>query len=222
MRSSPRPESMTNGRPARKPSRAEDETYRLLRRARKGEEEALEKLFALHRPRLARALRRRFGLSPGDLEDMVQASLMRAFCNLDRFDHRGQGSFLAWLFTTAVHEWQSLVRRERAAKRDARRNEVLVADSRRAPVSDATTPSQRMAAEELEKRIHELIERLPVQQRRAVQLHRLLHLDYAEMQVELGLGSEAAVRALLSRGQARLATLMRAERLPTPDGPTAR
>lgn len=186
----------------------DEQTRILLQGAREGSPTARSALFDLHRERLAAGLRRRFDIDHHDLEDLIQETLARAFRNLDRFEYRGQGSFLAWLFSTATFEWKRTLRYRRADRRDAARRTPLPEESARAPADDDPSPSKLAAGREFELRLYELMEGLPEAERRAIELRRLLQLSFEEIREELGLPSEGAARALLSRAEVRLADLL--------------
>lgn len=77
-----------------------ESTATLLLRARQGDVPARERLFQRYLPILTRWAHRRLPASSRDLletSDVVQVTLLRAFMHLEDFQHRGEGSFLAYL-----------------------------------------------------------------------------------------------------------------------------
>jgi RNA polymerase sigma factor (sigma-70 family) len=70
------------------------------------------------------------------------------------------------------------------------------------------TASQVHDEQELSERIRAALQQLPDREREIIVLKRYLELDSDEICAELGLPSEGAVRALLSRAQARLSGLL--------------
>jgi hypothetical protein len=75
----------------------------LIERARTGDEDAFEQIVMLHADRVYGALRR-FGLEPGDADDVAQEVFLRAWRALDRFEERAQLS--TWLYRIAFNEAQ--------------------------------------------------------------------------------------------------------------------
>ena len=61
---------------------------------------------------------------------------------------------------------------------------------------------------EMAERIRDALQQLPDREREIIVLRRYMELDTAEICEEMGLPTEGAVRALLSRAQARLAGLL--------------
>src|SRR5258708_29865416 len=77
-----------------------DGTIDLLARARRGDAQALEVLFARHIPILQRWASRRLPRRARDLadtSDLVQDTVIQTFKNLGTFDHRGEGSLQAYM-----------------------------------------------------------------------------------------------------------------------------
>ncbi len=70
------------------------------------------------------------------------------------------------------------------------------------------TPSQLHDESELAERIRQALAQLPDREREIIVLRRYLELDTDEICAEMGLPTEGAVRALLSRAQARLSGLL--------------
>jgi RNA polymerase sigma-70 factor (ECF subfamily) len=82
---------------------------KLVERMRAGEQSAFDAFFAAYAPRVAAFVSRRSSLDPAGIEDMVQASLIKAIRNLDSF--RGEASLFTWLCTICRHELASLHRK---------------------------------------------------------------------------------------------------------------
>lgn len=59
---------------------------------------------------------RRIGLASEDAEDLAQDVLMVVMNKLHGFEHRGCGSFRAWLRTVAINKCRERLRREGTAK----------------------------------------------------------------------------------------------------------
>jgi RNA polymerase sigma-70 factor, ECF subfamily len=82
---------------------------RLVERMRAGEQSAFDAFFEAYAPRVAAFVSRRSSLDPAGIEDMVQASLIKAIRNLDSF--RGEASLFTWLCAICRHELASLHRK---------------------------------------------------------------------------------------------------------------
>jgi len=188
----------------------DEETRDLLVRAR-SDDDALDALFQMHRARLAAGLRRKHHVEAGALEDLVQDAVLLAFRNFSRFDYRGKGSFLAWLFSCADLEFRRRLRHDRADKRDVGRRGALPEDSRFAPNAAGPSPSEFAHGRELRARLRDLVDGLPPRERQAIVLRHFLQLDADAIQIELGLPSSGAARALLSRAQVRLSRMLEPE-----------
>jgi RNA polymerase sigma-70 factor (ECF subfamily) len=76
---------------------------------RAGEQPAFDAFFEAYAPRVAAFVSRRSSLDPAGVEDMVQASLIKAIRNLDSF--RGEASLFTWLCAICRHELASLHRK---------------------------------------------------------------------------------------------------------------
>src|SRR5258708_21193303 len=77
-----------------------DGTIDLLARARRGDAQALEVLFARHIPILQRWASRRLPRRARDLadtSDLVQDTVIQTFKNLGNFEYRGEGSLQAYM-----------------------------------------------------------------------------------------------------------------------------
>lgn len=186
----------------------DEHTRTLILRAQARDPVAAEELFGRYRERLRAALRRlvrgRYAAF-ADSEDAVQDALLKALSKLDHFEYRGEGSFLAWLLRCAENEVLQRLRSLAAQKRDVERLHALGQSRVPEPAAGIASPSQVAGANELEERVRAGLEALPEREREVIFLRRYLALENEEIRVELGLPTEGAVRALLSRAQARLA-----------------
>jgi RNA polymerase sigma-70 factor (ECF subfamily) len=193
----------------------DENTRTLVVRAQAGDRVALDTLFGRHLARLRAALRRRLGPryrgSLLDSEDAVQDAALAALRRFPAFEYRGSGSFLAWLLKGAEFEVRHRLREQAARKpglRDGPEAQQVDEDALRQAPARGESPSQIAAAHELEDRVMACVEKLPPQQRDALVLRRYFGLSTDEIREEMGVGTAGAVRALLSRAQARLAGLL--------------
>jgi RNA polymerase sigma-70 factor (ECF subfamily) len=191
----------------------DDNTRNLVSRALDQDRDAIDLLFQRYRDRLRTALRKLIGpkyrLLLADSEDATHDAILSALRRLHQFEYRGEGSFLAWLLKGAEYE---IVRRIRALETRKRSPTGLLLGideqvEQQIATKDAT-PSQMHDENELSERIRVALQQLPDREREIIMLRRYLELDTDEICAEMGLPTEGAVRALLSRAQARLSGLL--------------
>jgi len=184
----------------------EQSTLGLLQRMRAGDRAAGDELFGQHRGRLLRALKVRLGRPSAacDYEELVQETFGKALLDLDRFQWRGQGAFLAWMLQIALHTARDLARRESLAPR------ALSADSRSggfgAAGRESGTPSAELARSEERALLDSALEQLDEGERDAVVRRKILGQDYRSLAEDLGL-TEGAVRMRVSRAMVELTRL---------------
>lgn len=85
---------------------------KLIRRAKKGEGDAIERLIRHHQAALYAFMLRMTG-KPDVAEDVVQEAFVRVLKNLDRFDDRFR--FSTWLFTIAKRLYMNQVQKHAPA-----------------------------------------------------------------------------------------------------------
>lgn len=73
----------------------------LVRRAQRGDRQAFERLYRLHRNRIYAVVWRIAGNDPGLAEDLLQEAFVRAWQKLDSF--RGDARFATWLHRLSVN-----------------------------------------------------------------------------------------------------------------------
>jgi DNA-directed RNA polymerase specialized sigma24 family protein len=103
-----------------------ESTFSLIERARAGDEQALERLFARHLAPLQRWARGRLpkwarGLA--DTDDLVQDTLLKTFKRIERFEPRRVGALQAYLRNAVLNR----LRMNCVAKRGSRRQRISTA-----------------------------------------------------------------------------------------------
>lgn len=191
----------------------DDNTRNLVSRALEQDREAIDLLFVRYRDRLRSALRKLIGpkyrLLLADSEDATHDAILSALKRLHQFEYRGEGSFLAWLLKGAEYEIVRRIRAIETKKRSAHGGLIgLDEDVEQLVAGKDATPSQQHDETELAERIRTALQELPDREREIIVLRRYLELDTNEICAEMGLPTEGAVRALLSRAQARLSGLL--------------
>ncbi|MHC4470184.1 MAG: RNA polymerase sigma factor [Planctomycetota bacterium] len=176
-------------------------TLHLIERARGGDDEALEALYARHRGRLHAFVASR--LAPdvervATPEDIVQETCLESARKIGAFEPQGPASFYRWLVGIARFKVSEAARAGRAKKRSL--ETPLVSE----PVAAQTSPSGRVAGTERAALIRAALDAIPDSQAEAVRLRYLEGWSISECAERLEC-SPAAVKALVSRGLAALA-----------------
>lgn len=170
-------------------------TFGLLEKARTGDRQALSDAFGKCRRRLAVLIY--FKLGPrerarGEVEDLVQETILRGFRDLDRFTYESPGALLKWLSSIADHV---IVDRVRYHQRDCRAGEEVRFRSESNPLgpepADSQTPSRVFARSEAVERLLGRLEELPDQYRQAILMAKVEGISTAEMAERLGKSREA-------------------------------
>jgi len=181
-------------------------TGELLRRAKKGDEHALDTLMARYRPRLERwASGRlpRYARSLLDTGDLVQETLMKAFQGLDRIEVRGPGVFQAYIRQAILNRIKDQVRWARS--RPAAEMPEQLEDHAASPLEQA------IGADTLERYERGMAE-LNDEERRLVHLRVELDLPYDEIAPLTERSSSDAARMATQRALRKLAEMMGRER----------
>jgi RNA polymerase sigma-70 factor (ECF subfamily) len=176
----------------------------LLARARAGDRDALEDLFARYLPALRRWAR---GRLPGwardllDTQDIVQDALLRTFKHVDGFDHRGDGALHAYLRQAVTNRIRDEIRRV------GRHPPALPLDSGRQ--DPGLSPLEAAIGVEAVDRYDTALRRLPDEDREVIVARVELGLTYAEVADATGRPTANAARMAVARGLVRLAEAMK-------------
>ena len=180
---------------------------RLLIDSRKNPE-AADKLLALYRPALKLIAEQMVG--PGlqrreDASDIVQRTVLEAYAAFDQFQGMSEAEFSGWIKQILRRNVTNLVRDNRAAKRDVRREQYIdasddsVSVTWKQPAGRGTTPSQKLIKAEAAINLARAIEELPEQQGVAVRMRHLEGRGIEEIAEALD-KTPAAAAGLLRRG----------------------
>ncbi|WZP00736.1 sigma-70 family RNA polymerase sigma factor [Isosphaeraceae bacterium EP7] len=139
-----------------------------------------------------------------DPSDVVQQTLLKAHEKRDQFRGKTHGEQAAWLRMILARAVVDAARKygDGAAGRERSLDEALGRSSRRLEAwlaAGQSLPLSRMERDEGLFRLADALARLPVDQRRAVELRYLRGMSMAEIGQEVG-RSTAAVGGLLQRG----------------------
>src|SRR6478735_7406522 len=144
-------------------------------------------------------------------EEVTQDTWLAVVRGIDRFE--GRSSFKTWLFRVLINRARSAVGREqRAGRPDDDIVERFDAAGRWVdpPPVWSDKVDDRLVAEKLAGRVHELMSLLPDNQRQVVLLRDVEQLPAVEVATQLGI-SDGNQRVLLHRARARLRQLLATE-----------
>jgi len=104
------------------------ESLDLVRRAKEGDLDAFDRLFARYYDRVRRIVRLRLGrhLQPAvETEDILQETFVAAVRAFDHFEVREEARLIDWLGKIAENRIRAAARHARAEKRDRRREQAI-------------------------------------------------------------------------------------------------
>jgi RNA polymerase sigma-70 factor (ECF subfamily) len=159
-----------------------------------------------YRDYLRQLARRRLGSKlRGKLDesDIVQEAILQAHLAKDQFRGNSETERKAWLKTILENKIAGALRRFSRRRRDVGQETSLEARSCGLPARElegaATAPSLKVAHQEELTKLAEALAALPDDQRRAVEMHHLERLPFAEIAARMG-RSETSVAGLVFRG----------------------
>ena len=175
------------------------ESTALLRGAKAGSTDALNRLFERYAGKLLALIRLRMGAGLRarlESRDILNASLMKAFVNLERFESADAPSLMAWLARIAENEIRDQADYHHRQRRDAAGD---------LPLDDAPDLAARIRSqtgrialtEDLERR-EQALESLEPAQRKVIVLRKYEELSFAEIGERMGKSADAC-RMLLAR-----------------------
>ena len=181
------------------PEASWDSTLTLLTRARAGDDEAMNDLFARYSPALRRWASGRLPRHVRDLADtpdLVQETLLHVFKKIEGFEHRGEGAFHAYLRQAVLNRIRNEVRNAGYRPERAELDTSMPGEGR-SPLEAA------IGAEGIAK-YEAALERLDEDDREMVVARLELGLTYAELATATGKPSADAARMAVTRAIARL------------------
>ncbi len=187
-------------------SGAVDTTFDLVERAKTGDSDALNHLFARYLPSLRRWASGRLPRWTRDLmdtDDLVQETVVRAVKRINRFESRHEGALQAYLRQAVVNRIRDEVRR-------ARRSPTPDALDDNAADPGASPLEEAIGAEAME-RYEAALERLRPEEREAIVTRVEMYGSYQDVAKALGKPSADAARMAVTRALLRLAQEMSRE-----------
>lgn len=189
---------MSNGRPEA------ESTIHLIDRARAGDQEAVERLFARHvRPlqRWASGRLPRWARDVSDTDDLVQETLLQTFKRIGHFEPRGSGALLAYLRQAILNRVREELRRK-GRRPDGTRLSDLDLESK------LSSPLEQAIGQEALDRYDRALQRLRPEEQNAVIGRVELGYTYEELAEALDKPSAEAARKAAQRALVRLAEEM--------------
>ena len=180
-----------------------DSTFQLISKARTGDHDAIERLFARHLKPLQRWASGRlpkWARDLADTDDLVQETLLRTFKRIEDFEPRRVGALQAYLRQAILNRLRDELRRT-ARRPDATGLDGLEDVTARSPLEQAIG---RQGVEDYE----EALGRLRPEEREAIIARVEIGYTYAELAEALGKPSADAARKTARRALLRLAEEM--------------
>jgi RNA polymerase sigma-70 factor (ECF subfamily) len=185
-------------------SRDIESTFSLIERARAGDSEALERLFARHRKPLQRWASGRlpkWARDISDTEDLVQETLLQTFKRIGDFEPRRVGALQAYLRQAVLNRIREEFRRK------GRRPDATDLDD--IPVDSDQSPLEQAIGREAVDRYEEALARLKAEEREAIIARVEMGYSYEELAEALGKPTPDAARKAAQRALVRLAEEMK-------------
>lgn len=176
-----------------------ESTLSLLARAREGDTDALNDLFARYLPHLhrwARGRLPRWARDLADTPDLVQETLINTFKKIDGFECRGEGAFLAYLRQAVMNRIRDEIRKAQVRPESAELDEGLV--------DDGLSPLDLAIGQRTTDRYEAALQRLRDEDRELVIARIELGLTYSEIAAAFSKPSFDAARMAVGRAIVRL------------------
>jgi RNA polymerase sigma factor (sigma-70 family) len=184
-----------------------ESTFTLLAKARAGDSDALERLFARHLPPLRRWARGRlphWARQLADTDDLVQDALAQTFKRIDEFEPRNVGALQAYLRQAVVNRVRDELRRTA--------RQPPAADIESLDLAGGDSPLVEAIGREGVERYRQALERLKPIERELVIARVEMGYSYDELAEMLGKPTGDAARKAAQRALVRLAEEMQRER----------
>ena len=197
-----------------------DETAKLVARAKSGDADALNSLFARYHQLMIEVARRRIGARlrvKEEPDDLAQTTFREATRDFASYRYRGEGSLVRWLIQILQNKIRDKAEFYSASKRDPSRERTMDVSpeaepeslpAREPPSPDLSVTMQVQRVENYEHLRRALTELSP-EHRHAITLVFFQGMQLKEAGERMGGKSEDAVRMMLRRAEARLHEILR-------------
>ena len=176
-----------------------DDTIELLARARAGDRDALDRLFARQIPLLRRWATGRlpqWARDVADTSDLVQESVFETFKRIESFEPRGEGALQAYLRQALINRLRNQLRRV------VTRPQQTELDS--AMPDEAASPLEQAIGRQALAKYEAALDRISADDRDAIVSRIEFGMSYAEVAAALGKPSADAARKTVVRAIERL------------------
>ena len=180
-----------------------ESTFHLIERARQGDQDALDRLFAQHLKPLRRWAQGRlpqWARDLADTDDLVQDVLTQTFKRLDGFETRGVGALRAYLRQAVTNRIRDELRRKG--------RHPAITDLDGIEVDQSESPLEQAIGREAVERYERALQRLTSQEREVIIARVEQGYSYDELAEALGKPTSEAARKAARRALLRLAAEM--------------
>jgi RNA polymerase sigma-70 factor (ECF subfamily) len=181
-----------------------ESTFALIDRARKGDQAALDRLFARHLAPLQRWASGRlpkWARDLADTDDLVQDTLLRTFKKIGDFEPRRVGALQAYLRQAVVNRLRDELRRKGRQPESTDLDGVML--------EAAGSPLEEAIGREAVEHYEASLQRLDPDEREAIILRVEMGYSYEEMAEALGKPTPDAARKAAQRALVRLVEEMK-------------
>jgi RNA polymerase sigma factor (sigma-70 family) len=197
------PDAAAGDRPPFERSVDVESTLHLIERARAGDQDALERLFARHLKPLQRWARGRlptWARDIADTDDLVQDTLVQTFRKIDDFEPRHVGALQAYLRQAVLNRIRNELRRKG--------RQPHATDVGDLQVDSADSPLEQAIGREAVERYERALQRLTAAEQEAIIAKVEMDYTYEELAQALGKPTSEAARKAVHRALLRLAQEM--------------
>src|SRR4029450_5625571 len=177
-----------------------ESTFQLIERARAGDEEAIERLFARHLKPLQRWASGRlpkWARDLADTDDLVQDTLVQTFKRIEDFEPRRVGALQAYLRQAVLNRIRNELRRK------GRQPHATDLDG--LEVESVESPLEQAIGQEAVERYEGALQRLKAEEREAIIARVEMGYSFEELAEALGKPTPDAARKTAHRALVRLA-----------------
>jgi RNA polymerase sigma-70 factor (ECF subfamily) len=197
-----------------------DEIQELVVRAKAGDADALNRLFALHQPQLLDVARRRIGARlklKEEPDDLAQTTFREATRDFKNYEYRGPDSLVRWLMQILQNKIRDKAEFYAANKRDQARERTLSGAGPAGqdpapgmdPASHDLSVTMQVQREEAFGHLRAALGELSSEHREAITLVFFEGLSLREAGEKMEGRTEDAVRMMLRRAEGKLGEILK-------------
>lgn len=197
-----------------------DETARLVARAKAGDADALNDLFTRYHQVMVEIARRKIGPRlrlKEDPDDLAQTTFREATRDFANYEYRGEGSLVRWLMQILQNKIRDKAEFYSASKRDLSRERAIDTPTESEsephlptdPVSPDLSVTAQVARGENYDHLRKALADLSPEHRQAITLVFFQGLQLKDAGKLMGGRTEDAVRMMLRRAESRLGEILR-------------